>query len=312
MCVYACMQVCFWPLNVLPISLTWCNEHHFPKYCIYAFFFCRHPHTKRYQQSSSSRLLWRLCVCPLSRGSHLWGTNQIWWPDNISIIVLMQHNTVSSTKCRKWGRGTHRETHSNNEVPEPAAVCLILGGIMHPRGTWVTFQLARRGTWHPASQGQRWDVMEYDWMWWRKMAVNSSGGGGGGVVWCGGGGAVHSLIWNDVRRLDGNAVQPADERWSVWTKSECWWTDKRCDEFKYNLIWLNKYFTATWEPAASQQRWWMANGSGGNPNHIYTKFSTIRSTPYVCVYNLYVYIYICPSFFGIFWVWKGSNYWFRV
>lgn len=34
--------------------------------------------------------------------------------------------------------------------------------ITHPQGTWVTFQLAQRGTWHLASQGQQWDVMEYD------------------------------------------------------------------------------------------------------------------------------------------------------
>lgn len=60
------------------------------------------------------------------------------------------------------GRGADRETCLNKEVSVPAAVCLILGGIMYPRGTWVTFQLARRGTWHPASSGQQWDVIEYD------------------------------------------------------------------------------------------------------------------------------------------------------
>lgn len=147
---------------------------------------------------------------------------------------------------------------------------------MHPRETWVTFQLARRETWHPASQGHRWDVMEYDWMWWRKMAVIAV------VVqqrrrrrrccapahmkWC------EETWWK---------YSPVDEWKSVWTKSECWWTDKRCDEFKYNLIWLNKYFMATWEPAASQQRWWMVNGSGGNPHHIYILPTIQTSTPYV-------------------------------
>lgn len=69
---------------------------------------------------------------------------------------------VAATSLLQVNKKSDGKKNSNNSVSVPAAVCLGIIGIMHLQGTWVTFQLAWRGMWHPASQGQQWDVMEYD------------------------------------------------------------------------------------------------------------------------------------------------------
>lgn len=208
--VYVCLQVCVRTSTVLPVSLTWRTAEqqlHFLNTALPAFVpcelyvSCSSPHL-----SIKPILMTRQHVC--------------------QSFYVAQYGSWHLTAAGQWNK--RKKPQTMKCLCQQPYLSLEIMGIMHPQGTWVTFLLARRGTWHPASQGQQWDVMEYDWVWWRKMAVIAV------VEWWWRCCTLIHMTWCEETRE--NTIQHS--RWThgwkgMLTKSECQRTDitDRHDEF---------------------------------------------------------------------------------